>query len=153
MRTFGINYLSRRFFLSFFFFRSKKEIDQDIPTVFDVVQQVDRWGTYEGLDRHPGEDESVFGELRVTLLAYSQITQRPCFLRSSMGASMGIQISGKQLRNLAISGRALRKSNQSLTNFYHILSSTLLFQRKVAAERERERERFQQCSRCSLCVY
>lgn len=53
---------------------------------------------------------------------------------------MGIQISGKQLRNLAISGRALRKSNQSLTNFYHILSSTLLFQRKVAAERERERE-------------
>lgn len=59
-------------------------------------------GTYEGLDRHPGEDERVSGELRVTLLAYSQITQRPCFLRSS-GASMGTQISGK-LRIVSRSG-------------------------------------------------
>jgi len=39
-------------------------------------------GTYEGLDRHPGEDECVSGEPRVTLLAYSQITHRPRLLRS-----------------------------------------------------------------------
>jgi len=39
-------------------------------------------GTYEGLDRHPGEDGCVSGKPRVTLLAYSQITHRPRLLRS-----------------------------------------------------------------------
>lgn len=105
--------------LSFLF--EINEIDQGIPTVFDVVQQV-HWlqGTYEGLDRHPGEDESVFGELGVTLLAYSQITQRPCFLRSSMGASMGIQISGNNCGNKSrLIGRALPTFNERVSaNLY-----------------------------------
>lgn len=64
----------------------------------NVVHAPRTEGTYEGLDRHPGEDERVFGELRVTLLAYSQITHRPCFLRAARErerASTRIQINGE----------------------------------------------------------